>query len=74
MSISPRSDGHHNNDSNDDEHDDQATAHPLASVLLVLLGLHKLVHARLHMVSGLTHLSTDTTKRGGRKRKREREM
>ena len=58
MSISPWSDSHHNNDSNDDEDDDQPTAHPLARVLLVLLGLHKLIDTRLDMVSGLPHLST----------------
>jgi len=58
VSISPWSDSHHNNDSNDDEDDDQPTAHPLARVLLVLLGLHKLIDTRLDMVSGLPHLST----------------
>ncbi len=64
MDISPWSDSNHNNDSDDDEHNDQATAHPLARVLLVLLGLHKLVDTRLHVVSGLTHLSTAIITRG----------
>ena len=62
MGISPWADSHHNNDSDDDEDNDQPTAHPLARVLLVLLGLHKLIDARLHMVSGLSHLSTVTNK------------
>ena len=58
MGISPWSNGHHDDDSNDDEEHHQATAHPLARVLLVLLSLHQLVHARLHMVSSFAHLPT----------------
>ena len=65
MGISPWSDSHHDNDSDDDEDNDKATAHPLARVLLVFLGLHKLVDARLHMVSGLAHLSIAVNKCGG---------
>ena len=66
MDISPWSDSHHDNDSDDDEDNDKATAHPLARVLLVFLGLHKLVDARLHMISGLAHLSTAIKKCGGK--------
>ena len=71
MGISPWSDSHHDNDSDNDEDDDQPTAHPLARVLLVLLGLDKLIHARLHMVSGLAHLSTAIIKCGERSVKKE---
>lgn len=56
VSISPRANCYHHNDSNDDEQDDKTTAHPLASGLLILLGLHQLIHSRLDMVSGLAHL------------------
>ena len=60
VSKPPRPNGHHNNDSNDDEDHDQPAAHPLASVLLVLLGLDQFIDTRLHMVPRLAHLEAST--------------
>lgn len=56
VGISPWPNCHDHNDSNDDEQDDKTAAHPLASGLLILLGLDQLIHSRLDMVSGLAHL------------------
>lgn len=56
VGIPPWPNCHHHNDSNDDKEDDKTAAHPLASGLLIFLGLNQLIHSRLDMVSGLAHL------------------